>query len=421
MMHEIFKYTDRLLSMVRPRKVLFFAVDGVAPRAKLNQQRSRRFRSAKEAVEKANKKAEVIDELKLQGLYEEAIEKDPFDSNCVTPGTSFMLHLSKSLKLYIAHRLSTNPAWKNLKVIFSDSNVPGEGEHKIMDYIRNQRKYPSYNPNQVHVIYGLDADLIMLSLSTHEPNFFVLREDVFFDDKFKNACYKCGEQGHVASACVAVLKEDSTKPFILLDNSLLREYLEIEFREQKRSSDYDLERLIDDWIFLIFFVGNDFLPHLPSLEIREGAIDMLVEIYKSRFIELGGYLTRNGDINFERTLIILNEMGRREDEIFRKRKDREERRKRFQDSNQLAEAEDDVRFWESGYKLRYYQEKFGESLQTMDFVSKVAVSYLEGLLWVLKYYYQVRCNLIFRVVLRGIGISLFTMPHSLLILPGQIV
>lgn len=73
-----------------------------------------------------------------------------FDKNVITPGTEFMERLSTCLKFYVAERLHTNSLWKGLKIIYSDATVPGEGEHKILDYIRSQRNTQDYDPNQAH-------------------------------------------------------------------------------------------------------------------------------------------------------------------------------------------------------------------------------------------------------------------------------
>lgn len=109
--------------------------------------------------------------------------------------------------------------------------------------------------------------------------------------------------------------------------AILREYLAIELSAPTHSFPFSLERAIDDWVFLIFFVGNDFLPHLPSLEIREGAIDTLMGIWKSSLERMGGYLTEHGKVKLERAQVILEQLAMREDEIFRKRREGERRRK----------------------------------------------------------------------------------------------
>ncbi|KAI0006413.1 exonuclease N-terminus-domain-containing protein [Xylariaceae sp. FL0662B] len=343
MMLEIFRYTDRVVNMVRPRKLLMIAIDGVAPRAKMNQQRSRRFRAAQEAVEKQADKEELLKMIKQQNGGElspetlESMTKKAFDSNSITPGTPFMDILAGSLRYWCAYKLNTDPGWANIKVIISDATVPGEGEHKIMNFIRSQRTSPEHDPNTRHVIYGLDADLIMLGLATHEPHFRILREDVFAQEGKVKLCKLCGQKGHDAVNCRGEAKEKDgefdekdkpmpLKPFIWLHVSVLREYLTVELDVPGLPFRFDLERALDDWIFMCFFVGNDFLPHLPALEIRENAIDTLTAIWRDNLPYMGGYVTKDGHVNLERAQYILTGLGKQEDAIFRKRKEIDDKR-----------------------------------------------------------------------------------------------
>jgi 5'-3' exoribonuclease 2 len=340
---NVTKYLDRLVAAVRPRRVLYLAVDGVAPRAKMNQQRSRRFRAAQDVKEKKQMMDEVIAEMVAMG-YDAPEEKEGgnWDSNVITPGTEFMTKLSDYIRFYIIDRMNRDPYWKGITVVFSDASEPGEGEHKIMDFVRNQRSQPGYDPNQRHILHGLDADLIMLALATHEAHFTILREKVTFGKRRDEPEISEGQRmlnaqsmrNGVLVSCLNPQDEWVYKtPLQALHVNVLREYLDNEFSCLKHSLPfgYDLERVIDDFIFICFFVGNDFLPHLPSLDIRDGALDFLMECYKELLPSLGDYVTSpGGHLNLRQADVILGRVGEIEDQIFIQRKraeDNEERRR----------------------------------------------------------------------------------------------
>lgn len=339
---DVFTYTDRVLMMARPRKVLMIAVDGVAPRAKMNQQRARRFRSAQDAKIAHEEKERQIKERELRGeIIDDAIKgKKSWDSNAITPGTPFMNGLALALRYWVSYKLATDPGWKNLQVIISDATVPGEGEHKLMNFIRSQRLDPEYDPNTKHCIYGLDADLIFLSLATHEPHFRVLREDVFANQSRQ---LKISDQLSMTDDQRDALKaQDAKKPFLWLHTSVLREYLEVELYNPRLSFPFDLERAIDDWVFMCFFVGNDFLPHLPSLDVRDNGIDILVGCWKAALPKLRDYVTCDGELNLESVEKVLVNLSYKEDGIFKKRhenetrrEDNDKRRKMFQQEEKM--------------------------------------------------------------------------------------
>ncbi|CAB4069796.1 5'-3' exoribonuclease 2,5'-3' exoribonuclease 1,5'-3' exoribonuclease 2 homolog [Lepeophtheirus salmonis] len=271
---------------LKEKSVFFMAVDGVAPRAKMNQQRGRRFRTSREAASNVKR---AID--KGEKLPSEL----PFDSNCITPGTRFMNELQGQLEYFVASKISTDPLWRGVKIILSGHNSPGEGEHKIMDFIRFEKSKEGYDPNTRHCLYGLDADLIMLEV-------------------------KFGGRKNQNSKIVSANKVN----FHLLHLSLLREYIDLEFSmdnfREKLPFKYDLESIIDDWILMGFLVGNDFVPHLPHLHINKNALSELYSIYKQVLLTLDGYINENGVLNLKRFEKFMAAMGEMElarfDEIY---------------------------------------------------------------------------------------------------------
>ncbi|CAI2175397.1 10752_t:CDS:10 [Funneliformis geosporum] len=328
MMMKICHHTQQIFAMIRPQKVLFIAIDGVAPRAKMNQQRSRRFRSAKEAQEAAGSRD---------------VEKKSFDSNCITPGTLFMARVAVSLRNWIAFKINTDPGWRNLKVILSDASVPGEGEHKIMNFVRVQR---ASNPNTRHVLYGSDSDLIFLALATHEPHFKVLRED-------QKSIYE--------------------NVIDIINVQVFRECLRRELEVSNLPWSFNLKNAIDDWVFLSFFVGNDFLPHIPFLDIKENAIDTLITIWKRCLPLMGGYLTDRGTLNLKRLQHFVTELDNEDKNAFIQW---------YQKARDLSKNTDDY----NDITRRYYIQKFEVTNPDEEFRKKIVKNYIEGLCWILEYY-----------------------------------
>jgi len=174
----------------------------------------------------------------------------------------------------------------------------------MLDYIRNLKMSADYDPNTRHCFYGSDADLIMLSLLTHEPHFTIIREEHVINKT---------KQGGVQRIDIA-----RTNNLQLIHISLLREYFLLEYREiaGQMKIRFDLERIIDDFIFFCFFIGNDFLPALSALDISEGSLDHLITFYKKCLPVMTDYITDEGQIYWDRAEPFIALLGKYEHQTF---------------------------------------------------------------------------------------------------------
>jgi 5'-3' exonuclease len=328
---DVCNSVDIILNVVKPTKRLVICIDGPAPISKQNQQRQRRYRSAMESLNSSC----------------------PFDSNSITPGTQFMDNLSKYMDFYIKKKINEDSYWKNIEVIFSNEKAPGEGEHKIVNYMRYYG-----NENETYCINGLDADLIMLALGTHLPKFYILREDMY----------------------------DPTNEYFLINIGEVHHHLSELIRWQSEKFTFDKVSAINDFIFLCFMVGNDFLPHIPSIEIIENGLELILNVYK----EVGtgyGHITenKNNKLYFiKNTLkIFLETIGNYEQENFENKLN--SKRSFFKDEllsncstqNPEGKWEVNINKYRKDYLINFTQDYPEEN---------IVHEYLEGMQWVLSYY-----------------------------------
>ena len=257
----------------------------------MNQQRARRYFSGKERrhhqqevnTMSPDSAARVAVAAGLHG--EDAGPAAVFDSNCITPGTEFMETLQQCLAFFIQDRIVHSTAWAGVTVILSGSDVPGEGEHKILNFIRRGQQSTSLGdgtrlPRGLrHCLYGLDADLVMLGLASREHNVVLLREM----NVRRN--WPGQEDGQRQGPAATLVRHTGLE---LCYINLLREYFGHEFDAVDASTApggdavssgkaWDVERCVHDFVLLSMLVGNDFVPQLPGFEINEDGLDIVLQ------------------------------------------------------------------------------------------------------------------------------------------------
>ena len=348
---KIYSYID----FIKPEKTLFIAFDGVAPFAKMKQQRTRRYKSS------------FLSEYSITKNNEQK-----WNTSSITPGTEFMEKLSKKInKEFLKKEYKLNIK----QIIVSCSKEHGEGEHKIYQHIRNNNFV-----NDNIIVYGLDADLIMLSIFhlKYSKNIFVFRETPEF---FKDLI-------HI---------ENNSEPHFLNISQLCHCIL-----SKMNCKFSNNNNRINDYVFLCFFLGNDFLPHFPAMNIRTHGIDVLLDIYRKY---IGNYNDRyfislNGNIQWNIVKIFIKEIANREHQFLINEYDVRKKFNKYkflektdEEKNEIIvntpiiyrEKEDYICPYESHWENRYYFVLFNLDYNYNN-IEKISNNYLEGLEWVYKYY-----------------------------------
>lgn len=101
---NIINQINEIIHLIQPKQLLYLAFDGVAPRAKMNQQRARRFKSAK-------KYSDLDKALQDYGIIE---KQEHFKNNSISPGTEFMFELNRQIKFFIQKKIHEDERWRNV-------------------------------------------------------------------------------------------------------------------------------------------------------------------------------------------------------------------------------------------------------------------------------------------------------------------
>lgn len=348
---SVWNELQHAIQLVKPQDTVQIYIDGVAPIAKMFQQRKRRYMSV----------------FRKQQLNDFGM----WDSNAISPGTTFMTRLHASLRAHIRHEKQP------YSYFLSTSDDVGEGEHKLFE--RMKRLYS--NPDEIKIIHGMDADLIMLSLLSHLQSVFLLRED----PKTEEPLY---------------LNVHALRKGILKD--LKHQYGWI-FSEEAIQDVYcdEAKHIIETYVILCFILGNDFIPHPISISLKKGGLEKILEVAKE--------LWNNGLtlVDIEKHLIhwqfigkVFEELARNENEnVYDAVKEYHEKKAHYESEEQRLEwyphlpehkhplaSELLYKIDSKKWRLYYYKQLFHTRLNDTKVICTSCELYLKGILWTYHYY-----------------------------------
>ena len=344
---EVCMYVSYIWKQAGCPPEVFIAVDGVVPMAKMKQQRLRRFK----AIELA--KHEIA-----QGVYTKDTVK--WDKNAITPGTKFM----QLLHIGLQNLCSLHKGW-----FLSGYVDPGEGEHKIMQYIKNYSLQES-----TFLVYGLDADLILLSMlhsTLHKQNIWLMREEMEFN---------------------RVIKDQFDKPnFLYFDIDNLKHIL---FKNPT-------VQVILDYLMMMSFLGNDFLPHSVAFTIKEQGYTYMFRILQERHKNNKFMINHDYTINLLEVVDFLSVCSTQEETFFAS-VCRKKQGTKFYSVNKETASDYDIKMAQiqllpckwfieqclytdrlvDGWKDIYYNKFLNNAKET------IVQEYIKGLTWILDYYLE---------------------------------
>jgi 5'-3' exonuclease len=355
---------EEYIAIVNPTNLIMISLDGTPPVAKLDQQRQRRYKSSYTTkmltTETGTKPAAAFDTIEI------------------TTGTRFMSELNSKL---IAH--FNNPKRYGVnKIIVSTSDEAGEGESKIYEYIRSGKEVL---PDSTCLVYGLDADLIMLSINNLPvcPNIYLFRETPEFiksiDSSLEPNANYVMDIPTLANTIMSYMNNDDNKTDAKNNATLSRVY---------------------DYIFICFFLGNDFLPHFPAINIRTGGIDKMLNAYKATIGGTKEVLTDGKTIYWKNVRKMVAFLAEREEEYILAETNLRNKHQhihyptdtpdqRFTKFNALPTYEREIELYIKPHKS-HWQHRYYSALCNLDKdelrEKQICTNYLEGLEWTLKYY-----------------------------------